>query len=208
MRTRAAAGDAQHRCAGGLRRVDHREPGAGAGARCARREQQRCGGVADCAGHGALAARPLAGTRMAGNFNPRTAARALARRLAVQALYRWQLNAAPWQDLVTEFAGDADMPRADGEYFRALVQQAVEQSTALDVALTPFLARSTALLDPIEHAILLVASVELQHQSQVPYRVVIDEAVGLTRRFGATDGHKFVNAVLDRAARSWRADEH
>jgi len=145
---------------------------------------------------------------MAGNFNPRTAARALARRLAVQALYRWQLNAAPWQDLVTEFAGDADMPRADGEYFRALVQQAVEQSTALDVALTPFLARSPALLDPIEHAILLVASVELQHQSQVPYRVVIDEAVGLTRRFGATDGHKFVNAVLDRAARSWRADEH
>jgi transcription antitermination protein NusB len=145
---------------------------------------------------------------MAGNFNPRTAARALARRLAVQALYRWQLNAAPWQDLVTEFAGDADMPRADGEYFRALVQQAVEQSAALDVALTPFLARSPTLLDPIEHAILLVASVELQHQSQVPYRVVIDEAVGLTRRFGATDGHKFVNAVLDRAARSWRADEH
>lgn len=145
---------------------------------------------------------------MAGNFNPRTAARALARRLAVQALYRWQLNAAPWQDLVTEFAGDADMPRADGEYFRALVQQAVEQSAELDVALTPFLARSPALLDPIEHAVLLVASVELQHQSQVPYRVVIDEAVGLTRRFGATDGHKFVNAVLDRAARSWRADEH
>ena len=145
---------------------------------------------------------------MAGNFNPRTAARALARRLAVQALYRWQLNAAPWQDLVTEFAADADMPRADGEYFRALVQQAVEQSAELDVALTPFLARSPALLDPIEHAVLLVASVELQHQSQVPYRVVIDEAVGLTRRFGATDGHKFVNAVLDRAARSWRADEH
>ena len=144
---------------------------------------------------------------MAGNFNPRTAARALARRLAVQALYRWQLNAAPWQDLLTEFSSDADMARADGEYFRALVRQAVEQHTELDVALTPFLARSPAVLDPIEHAVLLVASVELQHQPQVPYRVVIDEAVGLTRRFGATDGHKFVNAVLDRAARSWRPDE-
>ncbi len=144
---------------------------------------------------------------MAGNFNPRTAARALARRLAVQALYRWQLNAAPWQDLVSEFSTDADMARADGEYFRALVQQAVEQSARLDEAMAPFLARSAALLDPIEHAVLLIASVELQHQSEVPYRVVIDEAVGLARRFGATDGHKFVNAVLDRAARAWRPDE-
>jgi N utilization substance protein B len=144
---------------------------------------------------------------MAGNFNPRTAARALARRLAVQALYRWQLNAAPWQDLVSEFSTDADMGRADGEYFRALVQRAVEQSSELDVALAPFLARSAEMLDPIEHAVLLVASVELQHQREVPFRVIIDEAVGLSRRFGATDGHKFVNAVLDRAARAWRPDD-
>lgn len=144
---------------------------------------------------------------MAGNFNPRTAARALARRLAVQALYRWQLNAAPWQDLVNEFATDTDMARADRDYFRALVQQAVEQSAALDVALGPFLARSAAVLDPIEHAVLWVASVELQGQPQVPYRVIIDEAVGLARRYGATDGHKFVNAVLDRAARTWRPDD-
>ena len=144
---------------------------------------------------------------MAGNFNPRTAARALARRLAVQALYRWQLNAAPWQDLISEFSSDADMPRADGEYFKALVQQAVEQSAQLDLAMAPFLARSAAVLDPLEHAVLLIASVELQHQPQVPYRVVIDEAVGLARRFGATDGHKFVNAVLDRAARAWRPDD-
>jgi N utilization substance protein B len=144
---------------------------------------------------------------MAGNFNPRTAARALARRLAVQALYRWQLNAAPWQDLISEFSSDADMPRADAEYFSALVQQAVEQSAQLDLAMAPFLARRAALLDPLEHAVLLVASVELQHQPQIPYRVVIDEAVGLARRFGATDGHKFVNAVLDRAARAWRPDD-
>jgi N utilization substance protein B len=144
---------------------------------------------------------------MAGKFNPQTAARALARRLAVQALYRWQLNAAPWQDLVGEFATDADMPRADGEYFRALVQRAIEDHAALDAALTPFLARAAAMLDPVEHAVLLIAAVELQHQRQVPFRVVIDEAVGLARRFGATDGHKFVNGVLDRAARAWRADE-
>lgn len=144
---------------------------------------------------------------MAGNFNPRTAARALARRLAVQALYRWQLNAAPWQDLVSEFSSDADMARADGEYFKSLVQSAVEQHAELDLAMKPFLARDAAALDPIEHAVLLIASVELQQHAQVPYRVVIDEAVGITRRFGATDGHKFVNAVLDRAVRSWRPEE-
>jgi N utilization substance protein B len=144
---------------------------------------------------------------MARNFNPQTAARALARRLAVQALYRWQLNAAPWQELANEFAADADMPRADGEYFRALVRQAIDDHAALDEALTPFLARAAAMLDPVEHAVLLIAAVELQHQPQVPFRVVIDEAVGLARRFGATDGHKFVNGVLDRAARAWRVDE-
>lgn len=145
---------------------------------------------------------------MAGLFNPQHAARALARRLAVQAIYRWQLNAAPWQDLVSEFAVDPDMPRADREYFRALVQQTVEEHAALDLALTPFLARAPAVLDPVEHAVLMVAAVELQSRPQVPFRVVIDEAVGLTRRFGATDGHKFVNGVLDRAARAWRPDEH
>jgi transcription antitermination protein NusB len=145
---------------------------------------------------------------MAGNFNPQTAARALARRLAVQALYRWQLNAAPCQELLNEFATDADMPRADGEYFRALVQQAIDDHATLDAALAPFLARAAKDLDPVEHAVLLIAAVELQHREQVPFRVVINEAVGLARRFGATDGHKFVNGVLDRAARAWRADEH
>jgi transcription antitermination protein NusB len=145
---------------------------------------------------------------MAGNFNPRNAARALARRLAVQALYRWQLNAAPLDELLNEFAADADMPRADAEYFRVLVRQAIDDHAKLDAALAPFLARAAAELDPVEHAVLLVAAVELQHQAEVPFRVVIDEAVGLARRFGATDGHKFVNGVLDRAARAWRTDEH
>ncbi|MBS0387494.1 MAG: transcription antitermination factor NusB [Proteobacteria bacterium] len=144
---------------------------------------------------------------MAGKFNPQHAARALARRLAVQALYRWQLNASPCAELLQEFAADADMPKADGEYFRALVQQAIDEHAALDAALAPFLARTADSLDPVEHAVLLVATVELRHRANIPYRVIIDEAVGLTRRFGATDGHKFVNGVLDRAARAWRPDE-
>ncbi len=135
-------------------------------------------------------------------------ARTVARKLALQALYRWQLNVCPWQDLVQEFADDADMPRADGEYFRALLEGVCGERDALDDQLAPMLDRKPAELDPVEHALLLIGSYELQHRPDVPYRVVINEAVGLARRFGATDGHKFVNGVLDRAARLWRAQEH
>jgi len=134
--------------------------------------------------------------------------RTVARKLALQALYRWQLNAGPWQDLMQEFADDPDMPRADGEYFRALIQGVCDQHTALDLGLAPLLDRKPAELDPVEHALLLIGSYELQHRPDVPFRVVINEAVSLARRFGATDGHKFVNGVLDRAARLWREQEH
>jgi N utilization substance protein B len=144
---------------------------------------------------------------MGRHFNPQSAARALARRLAVQALYRWQINAGPWQDLVSEFSSEPDMARADGGYFRTLVQSAVEQHEPLDAALAPFLARSAALLDPVEHAVLLVAAVELRATDGPPFRVVINEAVSIARRYGATDGHKFINGVLDRAARAWRPEE-
>lgn len=135
-------------------------------------------------------------------------ARVVARKLALQALYRWQLNACPWQDLQQEFASDPDMARADAEYFQALTRGICEQHQALDAALAPLLDRKPDDLDPIEHALLLIGSFELQHRPDVPFRVVINEAVGLARRFGATDGHKFVNGVLDRAARLWRAHEH
>jgi transcription antitermination protein NusB len=136
-----------------------------------------------------------------------SAARALARKLAVQALYRWQLNAASWQDLVSEFADDPDMRRADRGYFADLIRDICIGHEALDESLRPFLDRAAAHLDPIEHAVLWIASCELQHRPEIPFRVVINEAVGLTRRYGGTDGHKFVNGVLDRAAHTWRAAE-
>jgi N utilization substance protein B len=135
-------------------------------------------------------------------------ARHLARKLALQALYRWQLNDCPWQDLVAEFATDADMARADTGYFQALIEGVCAQHVQFDAALAPMLDRKPAQLDPVEHALLLIGSYELQHRPDVPFRVVISEAVGLARRFGATDGHKFVNGVLDRAARLWRPAEH
>jgi N utilization substance protein B len=135
-------------------------------------------------------------------------ARTVARKLALQALYRWQLNACEWQELVAEFATDPDMPRADAEYFQGLVAAICRSHDELDAALTPLLDRKPAELDPVEHALLLIGSYELQHRLEVPFRVVINEAVNLARRFGATDGHKFVNGVLDRAARLWRIQEH
>jgi len=135
-------------------------------------------------------------------------ARTVARKLALQALYRWQLNACPWQDLVQEFGDAEDMARADRDYFRALIEGVAGAVDALDARLAALADRRPDLLDPIEHAILLIGVYELAARPEVPYRVAISEAVGLARRFGATDGHKFVNAVLDRAARELRPAEH
>jgi N utilization substance protein B len=134
--------------------------------------------------------------------------RTVARKLALQALYRWQLNACPWQDLLQEFGEAEDMPRADREYFRALIEGVWCSREELDTRLASLADREPRLLDPIEHAILLIGLYELTARPEVPYRVAINEAVGLAKRFGATDGHKFVNAVLDRAARVLRPAEH
>ena len=145
--------------------------------------------------------------KKAPRFNPQSAARSVARKLALQALYRWQLNASPWQDLMQEFANAEDMPKADAGYFRGIVSAVGEATAQLDELLAQWADRSPASFDPIERAVLWIGVYELRQNLAIPYRVVISEAVSLTRRFGATDGHKFVNAVLDRAARELRAAE-
>ncbi|MGP8034983.1 MAG: transcription antitermination factor NusB [Steroidobacteraceae bacterium] len=134
--------------------------------------------------------------------------RSVARKLALQALYRWQLNDCPWQDLVNEFQDAEDMPRADPDYFRTLIEGVVSSHASLELRLAAASDREPRWLDPIEHAILLIGLYELEFQPEVPYRSAINEAVTLARRFGATDGYKFVNAVLDRAARTLRPAEH
>ena len=144
---------------------------------------------------------------VARKYDPRLAARSLARKLALQALYRWQINDSPWQDVIGEFETDTDMPKADREYFGILIAGVCAGSEALDAAISIFAERTAAGLDPIERAVLLLSVFELRHRPDVPYKVVINEAVNLARRFGATDGHKFVNAVLDRAARELRSAE-
>jgi transcription antitermination protein NusB len=141
-------------------------------------------------------------------FNPASARRAVARKLAMQALYRWQVNSAPWQDVVNEFAADEDMHKADRGYFNQLITDICDGSEALDTALATWMDRKPKDLDPVERAVLWVGAHELRSAPDVPYRVVINEAVGLAKRFGATDSHKFVNAVLDAAARELRPLEH
>ncbi|HTW76001.1 MAG TPA: transcription antitermination factor NusB [Steroidobacteraceae bacterium] len=138
---------------------------------------------------------------------PAAHARAAARTLALQALYRWQLNRCSWQELVEEFAAETSARRADAGYFEALIRGVCAQHEQLDAALAPLLDRRPAELDPIEHALLLIGSYELRERPELPFRIIVSEAVGLARRFGATDGHKFVNAVLDHAARLWRPGE-
>ncbi|HET9388524.1 MAG TPA: transcription antitermination factor NusB [Steroidobacteraceae bacterium] len=143
------------------------------------------------------------------SINPHFGAtRSVARKLALQALYRWQLNDCPWQDLVQEFGDAEDMPRADREYFRELIEGVSGARVALDSHLASMMDRKPEHLDPVEHAALLIGLYELTSRPEVPWRVSINEAVALARRFGATDGHKFVNAVLDRAARELRPNEH
>ena len=135
-------------------------------------------------------------------------ARSLSRRLALQALYQLQINPRSWQDTHQQFAEDPEAERVDRDYFKELIAAIVPGSAALDVELAKFSEIAPAELDPIEHAALWLGLHELAAHPELPYRVVLAEAVELTKRFGATDGHKFVNAVLDRAARELRPLEY
>jgi N utilization substance protein B len=135
-------------------------------------------------------------------------ARSLARRLTVQALYQLQLNPRSWQDTHQEYAADPEAERVDRAYFRELLMAIAPGREALDADLARFSEIPPAELDPIEHAVLWLGLHELQALAELPYRVVLAEAVQLAKQFGATDGHKYVNAVLDRAARELRPHEY
>ena len=135
-------------------------------------------------------------------------ARSLARRLALQALYQIQINPLPWQDVQTQFEQDPEAERVDLDYFQGLIRGIAPNREALDLRLSALCEIPPAELDPIEHAVLWLGLHELLSQPELPYRVALAEAVQLTKQFGATDGHKFVNAVLDRAAQESRPHEY
>lgn len=135
-------------------------------------------------------------------FNPH--ARRKARRLALQALYQWQVSKHGPADIRAQFLQDQDVAKADLDYFDELLRNIVAQQQQLDDALQSFLTRSIAELDPIELTLLRIGFYELTKRFDIPYRVVINEAVELAKTFGATDGHKYVNGVLDKAAQTIR----
>ena len=134
------------------------------------------------------------------------AARSRARRRALQAIYAWQLAKTPVQ-VIDQFRHEQDMEIADLQYFEDLVHGVVKHHAALDEALADFLDRPIELVDPIERAVLRIAAFELRLRPDVPYRVVLNEAIEISKRFGSDHGHTYVNGVLDRAAAQWRSLE-
>lgn len=141
-------------------------------------------------------------------------ARRRSRELAVQALYQWQVTSAT-ADEATDTAGAArayiretpDFHKADEAYFSHLYQGVVTQADSLRESLSPLIDRALHELSPVEHGILLVAAFELMQQPDVPYKVVINEAVEIAKSFGGTDGFKYVNGVLDKLAAQVRVLE-
>ena len=139
---------------------------------------------------------------------PPPSRRGLARRLTAQALYQWLVNETLPETLIRQFHEQPEgLGRADGDYFAELLKGTVQEAPTLMVRLSPYLDRPVAQLDPVEHGILLLAAFELQNHPEVPWKVVVNEAVNLAKTFGAEEGYKFVNGVLDKLARDLRPHE-
>jgi transcription antitermination protein NusB len=130
-----------------------------------------------------------------------------ARRYAVQAIYSWQINQIAPQQIELHMLEEQDFKGCDTAYFQQLLRGVVEHRDALDDLLKPTIHLKLEEIDPVELAILRMAAYEMKERLDVPYKVVINEALEQAKTFGATDGHKFVNGVLDKLARVLRATE-
>lgn len=138
---------------------------------------------------------------------PQPGKRAWARRCAVQALYEWQITGQDPAQIAAQFLADEDLRKADPNYFQELVRQVPARVAEIDAALEPFLDRPLEQVDPVERAILRIGGYELTQHPELAYRIVINEAVELAKVFGAEQGHRYVNGVLDKLARAVRAVE-
>jgi len=129
------------------------------------------------------------------------------RELALKGMYQRLLNGGTASEIGQSLSDDPDYARADLGYFQSLLGGVIEHLAELDTALGGYLDRDVGALSPIEHGILCIAAYELIHDATIPYRVVINEGVELAKRFGGTDGYKYVNGVLDKLAAGARAAE-
>ena len=140
--------------------------------------------------------------------NALAAQRRKARHFALQALYQWTLSGASVTDIEAEFRVDNDFQHTDGDYFSAVLKGVAENVDDLEAFFDPVLDRTLDELDPIERNLLRMGTFELRDRIDVPYKVVISEAVALAKKFGATDSHGYINGVLDKVARDLRTVEH
>ena len=136
------------------------------------------------------------------------AKRQKARHYAMQALYQWRMSGSSLNQIEAEFHTDNDFTKVDSDYFHELLHKVPAEIDEIDALIEPAL-KDLALdeIGPVEHALLRMAIYELRHRIDVPYKVVINEAVSLAKKFGPEDSHKFVNAVLDKVALQCRSLE-
>lgn len=139
--------------------------------------------------------------------NNRSSPRRRAREFAVQGLYQWLLTESDPRTTASDVATLEGFGRSDKEMFERIWQGVVTQRDELDRLLSAYIDRAPSALSPIEHAILLMGTFELQSMIETPYRVVINEAVEIAKVFGGVDGHKYVNGVLDKLAAQLREPE-
>jgi N utilization substance protein B len=137
----------------------------------------------------------------------RRSTRRRSREFALQGLYQWQLSRKDAVMIAGEFAEREEFQKADTGYFHTLLHGAIDNAGELEARIAPHLDRRIEELSPIERSILLLGGYELMRELEVPYRVVINEAVELAKIYGGTDGHKFVNGVLDKLAAELREVE-
>jgi len=130
-----------------------------------------------------------------------------ARRYAVQGIYQWQLSGNPIKDIELQFLETINAKKVDIEYFQEILVNTLSGITEIDEQIVPILDRELEEVNPVELAILRLACYELMSRIDVPYKVVINEALELTKTFGAQEGHKFVNGVLDKLAKQTRKME-
>ncbi|MCA8354156.1 transcription antitermination factor NusB [Burkholderia cepacia] len=134
-------------------------------------------------------------------------ARRQSRELATQGLYQWLLSNASSGEIDAQLRGALGYDKADKELLDAILHGVIHEHTTLVEALTPSLDRPIDQLSPVERAVLLIATFELTHHVETPYRVIINEAVELAKTFGGSDGYKYVNGVLDKLAAKLRPAE-
>ena len=138
---------------------------------------------------------------------PASSARRRAREVALQGLYQWLLSGGDGAEIEAHLQEQADFDKLDRVHLDALLHGCIREAAEIDAQLARHVDRRTSLLSPVEHAALMIGVYELKHCIEIPYRVAINEGVELAKSFGGTDGHKYVNGVLDKAAADLRPAE-